>query len=325
MTVSPQAIGIDVGGTKALALLVDREGNVLHEVRTPAPHDTDQGPGVALAHVLAAQIDEICAATGLNPQTTPVGIGLPGLVTRDGTLAYAPNLDSASGANLPKLLHDIAGVQSVSMENDGNAAAVAEHAWGAGRGASEFAAITLGTGIGGGIIANGELIRGRSGFGGEVGHMIVRAGGIQCACGRQGCWERYASGTGLGALTVDAAREGRLPTLLAQHGAPENVRAEHVTQAAAEGLEEAKEVLREVAWWLAVGLSNLVEIFDIGHFVIGGGLSTAAGELLPVATKDLVSLVMAADKYPAFTLEPAVLGARAGALGAALVGMSRGA
>jgi len=321
---SPVAIGIDVGGTKSLAMLVDRDGTILQELRSSSENDDTRGPGESMTDLLARQILEICETNNLVPADTPVGIGLPGLVRRDGTLAYAANLQSASGADFPALLRAKAGVTSVEMENDGNTAALAEHAWGAGRGVENFAAITLGTGIGGGIIANGDLIRGRNGFGGEVGHMIVRAGGLRCACGREGCWERYASGTGLGVLAATAAQEGRLPELSARLGAA-NVRAEDVTAAAADGLEEAKALLREVAWWLAIGLSNLVEIFDIGHFVIGGGLSNAAGEILPVANAELVSLVMAGDMYLPFTVEPAALGSNAGALGAALVGMRRGA
>jgi len=305
-------------------MLVDRDGTILQELRSSSENDDTRGPGESMTDLLARQILEICETNNLVPADTPVGIGLPGLVRRDGTLAYAANLQSASGADFPALLRAKAGVTSVEMENDGNAAALAEHAWGAGRGVENFAAITLGTGIGGGIIANGELIRGRNGFGGEVGHMIVRAGGLRCACGREGCWERYASGTGLGVLAATAAQEGRLPELSARLGAA-NVRAEDVTAAAADGLEEAKALLREVAWWLAIGLSNLVEIFDIGHFVIGGGLSNAAGEILPVANAELVSLVMAGDMYLPFTVEPAALGSNAGALGAALVGMRRGA
>ena len=207
------------------------------------------------------------------------------------------------------------------MENDGNAAAVAEHAWGAGQGRRDFAMITLGTGIGGGLIANGELIRGRNGFGGEVGHMIVEARGIRCNCGKQGCWERYASGSGLGLLTTRAANEGRLPEIVQACGGPDRVRAEDVTTAAAEGSAEAKAVLGELAWWIALGLSNLVELFDIGTFVISGGLASAAGELLPVATAEMASMIMAAETYQSFEVVPSTLGAHTGALGAALVAL----
>jgi glucokinase len=319
------AIGLDVGGTKALALLVDRDGNVLHELKTPTPHDDTVGAGVATARVLAGQIKEICAAHDLDVANTPVGVGVPGLVRRDGSLAFAPNLQSASGADFPALLRELSGSTFVAMENDGNAAAVAEHAWGAGRGTTDFAMITLGTGIGGGLIANGELVRGRHGFGGEVGHMIVQANGIQCNCGRRGCWERYASGSGLGLLAGAAARDGRLPVLVERCGGVGAVTAEDVTSAAAEGLEEAVALLDEVAWWLALGLSNLVELFDIDHFVISGGLSNAAGQLLPVAHRELSAMVMAAEAYNGFAVETSRLGDRTGALGAALVAFQRSA
>lgn len=318
------AIGIDVGGTKVLATLVDAEGTIRHEIRRPSTHDDEGGAGAALANLLASIIVETCDVHQLDVATTPVGIGLPGLVRRDGTLAYAPNLATSSGANFPALLADRIGSTIVTVENDGNAAAVAEHAWGTGHGATEFAMITLGTGIGGGLIANGELIRGRQGFGGEIGHMIVQAGGVPCNCGRLGCWERYASGTGLGLLATRAAHEGRLPTLVAQLGGAAAIRAEHITAGALEGLEEATAVMDELAWWLAIGLSNLVEIFDIGHFVIGGGLATASEALVPQAATMLVQQVMAGDVYRPFTVEASALGSRAGALGAALIAQRRG-
>jgi len=322
---SANAIGLDVGGTKIAAVVVTESGDILDQERVATPHADGSAPGTVIADALATAVTSLCERNGLDVVETPVGIGLPGLVRRNGSLAFAPNLQTASGANFPELLLERCGSRHVHMENDGNAAAVAEHAWGAGRGVSDFAMITLGTGIGGGLIANGELIRGRNGFGGEVGHMIVEARGIRCNCGKQGCWERYASGSGLGLLTTRAANEGRLPELVLACGGPENVRAEDVTTAAAEGVAEAQAILHEVAWWLALGLSNLVELFDIGTFVISGGLASAAGELLPVATETMVSMIMAAETYASFEVVPSTLGAHTGALGAALVAMQRSA
>jgi len=325
VTQHTHAIGLDVGGTKIAAVLVNESGVVLDEERVATPHVEGSAPGVAIADVLADTVTALCSRHDLDVVETPVGIGLPGLVRRDGSLAFAPNLQTASGANFPALLLERCGSRHVHMENDGNAAAVAEHAWGAGQGRRDFAMITLGTGIGGGLIANGELIRGRNGFGGEVGHMIVEARGIRCNCGKQGCWERYASGSGLGLLTTRAANEGRLPELVLACGGPDRVRAEDVTTAAAEGSAEAKAVLGELAWWIALGLSNLVELFDIGTFVISGGLASAAGELLPVATAEMASMIMAAETYQSLEVVPSTLGAHTGALGAALVAMQRSA
>ena len=189
----------------------------------------------------------------------------------------------------------------VFCENDANCAALCEHEWGAGRGIDDFVMVTLGTGIGGGVIADGQLIRGHSGFAGEIGHMVVVARGAACHCGGHGCWERYASGGGLNRLTREAAIEGRLPTLVAQRGNAAAVRAEDVTAAAAQNLDEAVVLMKEIGWWLALGLANLAAILDCGHFVIGGGLSIASDLVLPSAREYLVDLVEGYRARPAIT------------------------
>jgi glucokinase len=321
---SDVAIGIDVGGTKALALLVARDGRVLDEDQVATPHDESTGAGEATATALTEQIRELCRRHGLNASEVPVGIGLPGLVRRDGRLAFAPNLQTASGADLGALLGNSLGSAVVFCENDANCAALAEHEWGAGRGIDDFVMVTLGTGIGGGIIAGGQLIRGRNGFAGEIGHMVVEARGASCKCGGQGCWERYASGGGLGRMTRVAARAGMMPQLVARVGGdPEKVRSEDVTAAAAEGVDEAVGMMREVGWWLALGLANLTAILDCGHFVIGGGLSEASDVVLPTARESLVDLVEGYESRPTITVATSMFGARSGAMGGALVAFER--
>ncbi|MGB8178823.1 MAG: ROK family protein [Acidimicrobiales bacterium] len=314
------AIGIDVGGTKALALMVARDGRVVGEIKSQTPHDEGFGAGEATAKVLVEQVFELCDRQSLDPSRVPIGVGLPGMMRRDGHLAYAPNLQTASGADLGAQLGEALGNSSVFCENDANCAALAEHEWGAGHGISDFVMVTLGTGIGGGIVADGQLVRGRSGFAGEIGHMVVEAHGAPCLCGGRGCWERYASGGGLHRLTREAALEGRLATLVERsHGDPRAVRAEDVTEAAAEGLEEAVALMREVGWWLALGLSNLAVILDSGHFVIGGGLSEASDLVLPAAREYLAELVEGYDARPTITVTTSMFGARSGAMGATLV------
>lgn len=322
---STVGIGLDVGGTKSQAVLVNMAGEVLAEQRTPSPHDTSEGAGTALAGVLAKQIADLCDENGLDPVTVPIGIGLPGLVRRSGKLAFAPNLQSANGVDLPTLLREAIGATNVHVENDANAAALAEHEWGAGRGIDDFVMVTLGTGIGGGVIANGELVRGGSGFGGEIGHLIVLADGVLCPCGVRGCWERYASGGGLQRMTREAAEAGRLPTLVERKGSIDAVRAEDVTAAGDENLGEAVALLREVGRWLAVGLGSLAVILGTNDFVIGGGLSSASGHILPSAREHLREFTMGYEWRPPFNVQLASLGEHAGALGAALVGMQRSA
>ena len=320
---SDVAVGLDVGGTKVLAVLVSRDGEILDEVRTSTPHDAQGGAGAATAKVLAEQITIFAERHGLNLGDLPIGIGMPGMVRRDGRLAFAPNLQTVSGASFPKLLRESIGAELVYMENDGNCAALGEYAWGAGRGIENFVMVTLGTGIGGGLIANGELVRGQSGFGGEIGHMAVEARGAPCGCGGYGCWERYASGGGLARLAFEWATEGRLPQLTALRGGAQNVRGEDVTLAAGQGLGEAIALMNDVAWWLARGLANLIAILDTGHFVIGGGLSTAADQLLPSAREYLVELTFGYDKRPPIVMTPSSLTVHAGALGAAKVAFDR--
>lgn len=317
------AIGIDVGGTKALAVLVTPEGDILDELRSSTPQDTTGGAGVATARVLADQVATLCARHGLDPVDLPIGIGMPGLVRRDGRLAEAANLVGAAGASFPELLAESLGATHVYMENDGNCAALGEHAWGAARGIDDFVMVTLGTGIGGGIVTNGVLMRGQNGFGGEIGHMVVQARGAICGCGGFGCWERYASGGGLARLTFEWANEGRLPVLAERCGGAQNVRGEDVTRAAGEGLDEALTLVDDVAWWLARGLANLVAILDAGHFVVGGGLSVAADLLLPRARVYLEELTFGYDKREAILLTPSGLTVHAGALGAARVAFDR--
>jgi glucokinase len=318
--VSGVAIGIDVGGTKALALMVARDGRVLGEMVSQTPHDEGFGAGEATTKVLVEQVNELCERQSLDPAMVPVGLGLPGMMRRDGHLAFAPNLQTASGADLGAQLGSALANPSVFCENDANCAALAEHEWGAGRGIGDFVMVTLGTGIGGGVIADGQLVRGRSGFAGEIGHMVVVANGAPCPCGGRGCWERYASGGGLHRLTREAALEGRLATLVEQcAGDPKRVRAEDVTAAAAEGLDEAVTLLREVGWWLALGLANLAAILDCGHFVIGGGLSSASEFVLPAAREYLAELVEGYDARPTITVTTSMFGPRSGAMGATLV------
>ena len=317
------AIGVDVGGTKALALIVGRDGRVLGEVQANTPHDFGEGAGSATAKILTELVDELCARQNLEPSDVPIGVGLPGLLRRDGCLTFAPNLRTASGANIGTQLGASLKSSTVYCENDANCAALAEHEWGAGRGIDDFVMVTLGTGIGGGVFAGGQLVRGRSGFAGEIGHMVVAARGAACQCGGYGCWERYASGGGLNRLTHDAAVAGRLPTLVARAGHAGLVRAEDVTAAAARGLGEAVVVMKEVGWWLALGLANLAAILDCGHFVIGGGLSSSSDLVLPWAREYLVDLTEGYSARPAITLTSSMFGPRSGAMGAAFMALAR--
>ncbi|MBU6233545.1 MAG: ROK family protein, partial [Acidobacteria bacterium] len=247
------AAGVDVGGTKIEAVLLDDHGVVVNRTRHATAHTVTTPPGSATADVIAQALDDLVG----SDVDTPVGLGLPGMMTIDGRLAYAPNLQSANGADFVSLMASRRPGQRIVCANDADCAAVAEHHTGAARGVDNFVMVTLGTGIGGGIFSHGHLVRGQSGFAGEIGHMVVDPRGPRCPCGQRGCWERFASGAGVARLAREAAAAGRLPELVRRRGDVESIRGEDVTEAAAEGLPEALAVVDEVGWWLALGVANL--------------------------------------------------------------------
>lgn len=309
MTTPARTVGVDLGGTKCLAVGVE-EGRIVEERRVPTPVG-----GAALLDALTLVAADM---EGAGP-VVGVGVGAPGLVNRAGVLRFAPNLpgvvELAIGGELAARL----GVP-VRVDNDATCAAWGERQAGAARGYDDVVLVTLGTGIGGGIVAGGQLIRGANGFAGEIGHMVVDPAGPPCPCGRQGCWERFASGAGLGRLGGIAAEAGRARRVLDLAGGDAAaVRGEHVTTAAAEGDAEATAILAELGWWVALGLANLANVFDPEVFVLAGGL-VKAGDLLlgPVRTAFAEALTGGGHR-PDVPVIGAGLGERAGALGAALL------
>ncbi|HEX5267067.1 MAG TPA: ROK family protein [Acidimicrobiales bacterium] len=313
---TPEAsIGIDVGGTKVLGVVVEPDGTVAAEARVATP----VGSG-ALVEALGGVVEDLDAACGPSRVALPVGVGAPGLVDVRGTVRFAPNLPGVRGLDLPGGLGARLGGRPVVADNDATCAGWAEVRHGVARGAGHVLMVTLGTGIGGALVCDGRLMRGANGFSGEIGHMVVDPGGPPCPCGRSGCWERYASGSGLGRLAREAAHAGQSDRLVDLAGGDaEGVRGEHVTAAAASGDPGAVEVLRRFAGWLALGLSNLANALDPELIVIGGGLIEARELLLPPIREEFARLVEAGGERPPIRIEAAALGERAGAIGAAVL------
>ena len=303
-------VGVDLGGTKCLGVAVEGAA-VVAEVRVPTPAGSD-----ALVATLVEVVDALRARTG---EVEGVGVGVPGLVDREGVLRFAPNLALDESLPLRSLLEGRLGVPVV-VENDATSAAWGERELGAAGGLDEVLLVTLGTGIGGGIVSQGRVHRGAHGYAGEIGHMVVDPDGPSCPCGRRGCWERYASGSGLARLAREAAHVGALARAVELAGGdPDAVRGEHVSQAVAEGDPQAAEVMARCAWWLALGLANLANIFDPDAFVVGGGLAGAGDALLTPARAALGEVLAAAHRREPVAVLPATLGERAGATGAALL------
>jgi glucokinase len=317
--------GVDIGGTKLFGVALDAQGSVVAETRLATPHTEDVATrsssesGAEVADAVASVVASLRENQGAANEPARVGVGAPGMVDREGTLRFAPNLPGAAGADLRRLVAARIADATITVENDANCAALAEQTFGALRGVREGLMVTLGTGIGGGLVVDGVVRMGRWGFAGEIGHMIVDPAGPPCPCGRRGCWERYASGGGLGRLAREAAYAGRLQQVVARVGGdPENVHGEDITRAAVEGDDGALGVLDELGWWVALGLANLVTMVDPERCVLGGGLAEA-GELLLAPTRRAFSeMLEGASVRPPIEIKGAVLGERAGAIGAAL-------
>jgi glucokinase len=324
----PLAFGVDVGGTKVLGVALDAAGVVVAEARMATPRsatdpaDLGQAGAADVADAVAEVVRRLGEAAGCGAaEPVPVGIGVPGMLDRHGTLRFSPNLPGAVGADMRALVADRVGGGSLQVGNDANCAALAELRLGAARGAQHAVVVTLGTGIGGGLIADGRVRLGARGFAGEIGHMVVDPSGPPCPCGGRGCWERFASGGGLGRLAREAAFGGSLHEAVALAGGdPELVRGEHVTRAALAGDPGALAVVEELGWWVALGLSNLVAFCDPERIVVGGGVAEVGDLLLAPTRRAFAGLVEAGSARPEIPIVAAELGERAGAVGAALHG-----
>jgi glucokinase len=315
--------GFDVGGTKLLALAFDPEDPARWRIerRGPTPRTADD-----LVKTIVTTIGELhdeAERTKACTHLHAVGLGIAGLVDRGGTLRFGPNLPGIVDTPLAERL--VAELEvPVDVENDATAAAWAEHRLGAGMGIDEMLLITLGTGIGAGIVSGGHLVLGRHGFAGEAGHMIVDPSGPLCPCGQRGCWERYASGSGLGRLAREAAEAGRLHNVVEEVGGdPDDVRGEELTVAARAGDREALAVFDTFAWWAALGFANLTNLLDVEAIVIGGGLVSAADLLLEPMRVAYEKLLYASDRRAPARLIPAELGEESGAVGAGLLAVER--
>lgn len=318
-------IGLDVGGTKVLACALAADGSPMGEVRMASPSTKDE-----LVAVLAACVEALAGELGSRVGlVTGVGVGLPGLVDRAGVLHEAANIHGVEGLDLTahllprlgELLDGAAQRVRLVVDNDATCAAAGEHAFGAGRGTRDSVTVTLGTGIGGGIVAGGILLHGERNFAAEIGHMVVDPSGPECGCGRRGCWERFASGTGLARLGRLAATQGEAPRLAELAGGEAAaVRAEHVVLAAGEGDPGAAGVIESYGRYLALGLANLAELLDPGRIILAGGLA-AAGEVLFGPGLATYGAGFRRGSGPrAVPVVLAELGERAGAYGAAALG-----
>ena len=305
-------VGVDIGGTKVLAGVVDAEGRVSSTALRTTP-----GRRVLTSQVEDAMVEAILESAAGRP-LAGVGIAAAGFVDRTGErVMFAPHLPW-QGEPLRDLLQARLGCP-VQLDNDANCAARAEARHGAARGAASALMITMGTGIGGAVLLDGEVLRGANGMAGEFGHMQVVPGGQVCECGKSGCWEQYSSGNAL--VRNARALMAEQPSVLAEMsgGRPERVTGPMVTSAAEEGDLVARQAFASVGDWLGVGTANLVAALDPEVVVIGGGVSAAGDKLLDPARAALRRTLVGAAHRRIPDLVAATLGPRAGMIGAALL------
>jgi glucokinase len=301
------AIGIDVGGTKIAALLVDRAGRVLARDHRPTPADDQLATLETMVEAARAVADH---------DVVGVGIAAAGMVDLDGIMRFAPNL-AWRDAPLATFVGGALDLPAVA-DNDVNAAAWGEYRFGAGRGSRHLLMVSAGTGIGGGIVWNGRLYRGANGFAAEIGHIVVEPGGPLCNCGNEGCWEQVASGRAItrkGRRAVQRHLDSTLWELAG--GEPDAVTGEMVTEAAHRGDAVSRDIFVEVGHRLGVGIAGLVNTLDPDVVVVGGGASEAGDLLLEPVRDAYRGSVEAPDRRPDVPILQAALGADSGAIGAA--------
>lgn len=301
--------GIDIGGTKLLGVVATEKGEILTERRQP----TAAGPD-GILDAITAVVDDLLIA---EPRIAALGVGLPGLVDLNGVVHYAPNLPGFVGVAARERLAATCPLPVV-VDNDANVAALGEVLHGAGRGHREVLVVTLGTGIGGGLVFNGEVYRGGYGLAAEIGHFTVDPDGPPCACGARGHWEAIASGHALGRRAREWAARGDAPHVLARAaGVVETVTGYEVGQAATAGEEDGLAILAEHALAVALGLGGLINILDPKIVVISGGLIELGDLLLEPLRAALPDHVEAGTLRTVPPVLAAELGEHAGAVGAA--------
>lgn len=305
-------IGIDIGGTKVVGGVVDSAGRVLVQTRCDTPaQDVTRTRDVI--------IDVVCELAAAHP-VAAVGIGAAGWIdTTRATVMYAPNL-----AWRHERLHDHVSAavdMPVVVENDGNVAAWAEFRFGAARDVGEsMAMLTVGTGIGGGIVVGGQLVRGAHGTAAEMGHAVVVPAGVPCGCGRQGCLEQYASGKALVRFARAAAAghpEAAAGLLALVGGDLDAISGPVVTTAARAGDKVACDAFEQVGRWLGVGMADLVQVLDPEVIVVGGGVAEAGELLLAPARESYAHALAQRGRLPVAPVRAAQLANTAGVVGAA--------
>ena len=305
-------IGIDVGGTKVLGGVVSQAGEILATAR----RDTPREGGRALTETIA----DVAIELSKQFPVESIGVSAAGFISSDRqTILATPNIAGWNGVNLDQELTKIIGKRIV-LENDANSAAWGEFKFGAGRGRKDLMMLTLGTGVGGGLILAGSVFRGAFGIGAELGHIRIVPDGHLCGCGIRGCLEQYASGSALmrHAREAISASPDLARNLLARgDGTLEGLKGHHITEAARDEDPVALAAFNTMASYLGAGIASLCAVIDPSCIVLGGGVIDAGEIFLAPTRKAALSLIPFSGKHPYPETVPAELGNNAGLVGVA--------
>ena len=317
-------IGIDLGGTNIAAGIVNDSFEIICKASIPTGADR---PASEIAADMAAICHTVCEKAGISPsEIASVGIASPGIANHDaGIIEYCCNIPSFSQFNVCEAVKAGFPAPEVFVENDANAAAWGEAIAGAAKGTSSSVMITLGTGVGGGIIIDGKVISGFNYAGAELGHIVIEVGGAQCGCGRKGCWEAYSSATALIRMTSEKLAEceaaGRKTVMTDMVAAAGKVSGRTAFEAKRAGDEAGAEVVEKYVYYLAQGLSNIINIFQPEVLSIGGGISGEGDYLLDMLIPLIREEVYGQGIVKGTDIRIAALGNDAGIIGGAELGV----
>jgi glucokinase len=311
-------IGIDLGGTAIKAGIADTQGNIIDSVRTPTGVASGTADSIT-ENIL--RVTETLIAKNPAIKISAIGIGVPGIVNNDGSVSIFANIRVFDRYPLAEKIQTRFGFPAFA-DNDANNAAQGEFLFGAARGSQNFIAITLGTGIGGAIYTCGAIYKGTTGCAGEFGHMIIVPDGRVCGCGQKGCWETYGSSHSMEMRARELLDSGAVSSL--NNYPSDSISAKDIETESLKGDAVALQLFDETAFYIGIGVANLINIFNPESVVIGGGLSHA-GDFLFDRIRRAAKTHALSNPFEAVSIIPAALGNKAGILGSAALAMIKSA